>query len=523
MMTFKLPYELNTDQLIEQLESVDFWEPIEDSFIVACSEELRSRESLSCTGSVFASKTIDTDFLRESSSIRSWIIESIGFGTFQNVLKRDSSFLTTEKRNQFDHIAEIMNESSFCYSQQFINTFSTSGIFTADDIWAIVDSCKSISETEKMISMAIENESKSFDDIDSILSEIENRSFENEIEKDDFDWITGTYTTEKQTETIESESIYFQTFDFSIQKLDQSMKNSYVVDDKELVFMRQMIKNSPKQFSYAARNTLNEIAIDIRKESIISINREMVIRNKSLPRKSMWAEKAKLSSDVSSMFSEIGSINAGITRFTGWGEQEGVRTHKRKRFATTLARGKRSKRSLPAKDRMNTGSVSKLENLTKYKGVNNRADRALAMSARIMHGGKTSISEHFMSNNRLMVTGDHNELKHDFAHGIWGMRPVNRRPWDNIRNKELKNKIAAQKAAGIPKKKRDVYRPITRHLKGLSFSGINISDKKKSLQPKKHPWLKPTVYKYMGSEKPKRAFRNNLNKQVQFLQRMNKK
>jgi hypothetical protein len=66
-----------------------------------------------------------------------------------------------------------MNEQSFLYSQLFIDTYSTSGLFMPDDIWNIVDSVPSITDTKKQIQNDIAARESDYQSYANYLSEIE--------------------------------------------------------------------------------------------------------------------------------------------------------------------------------------------------------------------------------------------------------------------------------------------------------------------------------------------------------------
>jgi hypothetical protein len=89
---------------------------------------------------------------------------------------------------------------------------------------------------------------------------------------------------------------------------------------RDLVRLRKFFLKSPKQFAIAARNVINEMAFEARRQGFKTIDRQMTVRNPKFVKGSLWVDLQRGNPPLRSVQSEFGSIRR--KRFTGWEEQE---------------------------------------------------------------------------------------------------------------------------------------------------------------------------------------------------------
>jgi hypothetical protein len=125
---------------------------------------------------------------------------------------------------------------------------------------------------------------------------------------------------------------------------------------RDIVRLRKFFQKSPKQFAFAARNVINELALTTRREGLAIIQRQMTIRNERFVRGSLWAELQRGNPPLKDVVSRAGSIErgrgTGPSRFTGWREQERGSRGIRERQPTLAARMDNESRAMFAGARM---------------------------------------------------------------------------------------------------------------------------------------------------------------------------
>lgn len=103
--------------------------------------------------------------------------------------------------------------------------------------------------------------------------------------------------------------------------------------DKHAKFMRE----SPKQFSYAAAGVMNTMAFQTRMNDIKNLSSTMTIRDPRFLNNSLRVDKAKGGKNFALIEAHVYSIKRD--RFSGWEEQETGKQKPRERAGTLAARG----------------------------------------------------------------------------------------------------------------------------------------------------------------------------------------
>lgn len=513
--------EYTTEQLTEQIKDVDFFGTPSNSEI-SISEEIHRR---SIPQSSLSAYNIDTekvnctvDQQRESAEIRSWIVSTIGQKAFYEVRTKHNLEISVNTRKHLELIAEQLNntnESSL--SQHFINTFSTSNYFLVDDIINIITTVKSLNDTENEIR---EITAHITDEINSMIQLINSEQyhqeqvhilksdtdflFESEIEFSDIDDETKStideiisYFTEQSSnfEKCSSENVIFENDTpiqnvispkkyieilllilFLLYKKVVSMSTFFKLDDLEFKQMEQRVKDAPKQFSFAVRKTLTNMAYDLRQESLIQVDKEMTIRNKTLARKSITYRPAT-GANIRTMKSIVGTAPIG-NRFSGLGEQESSTVRaKRKRVITEKGRGA-WRRKLAKRRRMNSEMADVSQLLRPGSSKLNSDRRVIAMLSRRNKGGSGRVAARY---------------------------------GDNLYFKMTRSRRGANLAQGVYK-----FRGF-----GKSDTQIeNIQNAPKNrtlLQPRRNKWLTKATRNYLRSNEPNKHYRTNIRAQVRFL------
>ncbi len=117
--------------------------------------------------------------------------------------------------------------------------------------------------------------------------------------------------------------------------------------------LKKFFEQSPKQFGFAARNVINELALTSRREALGIIERQMTVRNARFTRSTLWADLQRGNPPLRNVQSSVGAIRR--PRFTGWVEQELGKRGTRKRQPTLAARMGTETRQMFAGARMKPG------------------------------------------------------------------------------------------------------------------------------------------------------------------------
>jgi len=557
----KSPRELDATALFEAVASVDFFgSDTPDQYFFDCSDELYNRSYPEQVTAVHIDYTAEQnhEFLRESAWFRAEIIKKIGMGTFQNLLKIGSSHVSGKILRNLSKIAESMNENKHLYSDQFIATYATNGYFLHDDIYTIIDSVRSISDTEKLIKQDIQAKENDFSAIEQILTDIETTEeplpwelplseLPADFEDLDFDWSTGE-TIKKQVKSPKHKTVSAKIFepvyflkdfiflailldmvfrrDLRVSHLPRGayMKTQLVLNDSQHTLLESMLEKAPVQFKYAARNTLNDWARDNRKNYMDQMGQMYNVRNKSLTRAAITYDKTRLK-PIDSMYSLVGSHSTGKDpRFTGFGEQEGVITHKRKRRPTVL--GRRSYRSKikqrnrldPKNDFDSIGTFLWMKGFRDKSGEQNPR-RVLAFVSRVLHGGKTSARTRFTSAPRRWETVEqYSKLsKANIAKGVWTLRKGSVMTVDEKATAEKRARREADLARGISKRKAASKTAVRYKRNAIKFSAINVEKKNGSLQPKSRMPLKKSFARYFEGHQAADVLEKNMKIQMKLF------
>lgn len=256
-----------------------------------------------------------------------------------------------------------------------------------------------------------------------------------------------------------------------------------------LINLQTMLSLYPKQAKRAIFYSLNDMAKDIRNQSIMQKNSKMTIRNRGLARKSITYKRAELKSSINMMYSQIGSSAIG-NRFTGFGEQEGVIVNRRKRFPTK--HGRKTKRAIIPNNLRANQPMKVLDNYIGRKNI--RTHRNAIAYLNRMHGrsnhnaiGLFRTNKDFDYNGQTLKKGIHRFGKG--SAGKYNTTFGKVRPSANYTKYKLET---IQVEPDMPTQK---------------------------LQPKENHWLRRTTETYFRSPKPQEVVRNNLNKQVEFIRR----
>ncbi len=514
--------DFDFQNLYNIISEVDFFESCtpEQLEISAQIAKIGMPEQLEKVNSSHLSTSKNHDFDLESANVRAWIISKIGFGNFQKVLKSDRSQCQGKTGRKISELAEKMNEESYRYSQQFINTFSTTGTFTADDLWNIVDFVPSIAETKAKIARELAQNEQSINDIADLCESIENVEpwncsqvmdgtiYISTVESDGFDWVTGEYITvdnlhestpQKTEPALKTGLFCLGNYSFNIGE----KMNYYAFDGYGQKLIETMIQKAPKQFKYATRNTLNIYARDIHHGSIEFIKDTQTIRNKSVvEKKGVHYDKTKLAS-VDMMTTYVGT-RSNTPRFTGFGEQEGIR-HKRKRFATVTGRRSKSAK-IAQKYRMNPNNdVDSVEQFLGERGLNKHS-RIVAWMARLMNGGKVGgghPGDNFRDNKAIKVIKAFELGNSELQAGVHSIKAGGFiRAIDKVADSELWAAAFVDKMNGVPRSNRRKYTKqyhSTKKKPRLKISGANIEGDQNKLQPTPTNWLRKSTANYFKS------------------------
>ena len=132
-------------------------------------------------------------------------------------------------------------------------------------------------------------------------------------------------------------------------------KKLFDIDDKDLKKLMKFYKVAPVKFKVASAGMLNTFAFETRKKSLHIINTAMTVRAKGYVKGSIKVDKASFRDPINKQQSQVGSIVR--PRFTGWEEQEDGKVDKRKRIATSFARGGSNTGKIKPSHRMKTSNT----------------------------------------------------------------------------------------------------------------------------------------------------------------------
>lgn len=99
----------------------------------------------------------------------------------------------------------------------------------------------------------------------------------------------------------------------------------------------KLMRESPKQFSYAAAGVMNTLAFQTRTNDIRNLSSTMTIRDPRFLNNSLRVDKAKGGRNIALLEAHVYSVKR--ERFSGWEEQETGKQKDRKRAGTLASRG----------------------------------------------------------------------------------------------------------------------------------------------------------------------------------------
>ena len=120
-------------------------------------------------------------------------------------------------------------------------------------------------------------------------------------------------------------------------------------DSQDFRKLRRLFKRAPKQMRYAHAGLLNTLAFGLKKQIPRSLAALLTIRNERYVSNKIRVQMAKGGQTIDMQVSRAGSIYA--KNFTGWEEQEGVRS-KRSRVVTLDSRGGKFSNVVQGKSRL---------------------------------------------------------------------------------------------------------------------------------------------------------------------------
>jgi hypothetical protein len=493
-----LPEEMETEELRVIIKDVNLFNEPTDSYASMCYEELAKRESENAVVFVSPYDEGKVEMMAEAAYVRSWLIQELGKSMSHRIRHSGSKELTPEEVRKLEAVADSMNIEHWNYSIDFVQTYATSGNFHYDDLIEIINTTKNLRETAQDIAEIKREAKEEFNALCDFINENYDELGEEVISQDDEKCeeaaeIISEVSAVNEISTIDTKPsiLIVSSNNEKCEDLysEKSKNMSYLkLDDKAFQLFRKMQKKAPKQLVYAGRFTLNDMARDLRGVSLKTVDEKMTIRNKGLTRKSITYRRAS-GSNLSSMESKVGSA-AIATRFTGFGEQEGAKVVRRKRFATKRGR-RRWRGKIPAKHRHNR----KFPNLTDAIGMRNvgKEERALAMFGRLHREGKLGR----LGDDKIFV-------KTKYTRGSKLPRGMMRFGPNKSRN-------------------RNSYRTKTKRKYNTSIRVLQVQPKKKSiLQPKVNKWLRTSGKRYFATGKPNMHFIRNMNKQVEFMKKFKK-
>ena len=132
-------------------------------------------------------------------------------------------------------------------------------------------------------------------------------------------------------------------------------KKLFDLDQRELKQLIKFYKKAPAKMTTASAGMLNTFAFETRKKSLHIINTAMTVRAKGFVKGSIKVDKAGFRDPINKQQSQVGSIVR--PRFTGWEEQEDGKVDKRKRIATSFARGGNNSGKIKPSNRMKANNT----------------------------------------------------------------------------------------------------------------------------------------------------------------------
>jgi hypothetical protein len=421
-----------------------------------------------------------------------------------------------------------MNEQSFLYSQLFIDTYSTSGLFMPDDIWNIVDSVPSITDTKKQIQNDIAARESDYQSYANYLSEIEqnqeitpqneaipeSHNFSESFELwEDFVFGSTPEPTAENTADCKTVSAFnFEPFYFQNRTIfpkGTAMNTRIVLDDRQHDLFIGMLQHAPNQLKKACHQTLNTWGYDLHGEYHKTMAEMYNMRSKGLAKANIRYDKTRIR-PINEMFSEVGSLESTLKQFTGFAEQEGVAKHQRKRRG--LKTGRRNYRSKIAKKaRMNpANNNNSIDDFINQKRFTNNPRRVMAFVNRVLNGGRTSLSVDFPTTKIWEVHKRWPQMnKGGISKGVWKLKGSKKGDISTSDTKRLNQQRAADKFHGLTGKN-SVRGKMYNIRDKIIFTPLNVEKKNGSLQPKARKPLKRTFTPYFTNGSAARVLQKKM-------------
>ena len=152
------PYEMSTEELYSEIESVDFFGSV-SQWSNWCYEVLQERETGETKTVNFDTAKIESEkqYIQDISKIRSTIVREIGKSTFYKISNGLISSMTPSDFKKCTDIADQLNSEHTNFSlthnisEKFRNNFSSNGYFLRDDIFDIINSVSNLNDSKKVI------------------------------------------------------------------------------------------------------------------------------------------------------------------------------------------------------------------------------------------------------------------------------------------------------------------------------------------------------------------------------------
>lgn len=480
-----------TDELIVIAAGIDAFGSTTD-FDQAVLDELYRRECerqpvllIAGTDAVDMQAELKT----EAAAVRSWIGEIVGKSGAHLLRTKSSGDIPADIRNALEIIAEKMNEQHWEYSAALRDKYATSGLFLVDDLINLYQSVKSKNDTAAEIAA---DRRAVRDEIDAMIAAL-NAPDTDEISSSDSDCCC----TDSNSGILHISSNNEKCID-TFQKTKRSggtVAQYYSSNMKAAKDLHNRLKNAPKQHRYAAMFTLNDMARDVRNDTIKPENNQLTVRNKGLTRKSITYKRADLA-PVDQMISTVGTA-AIAQRFDSFAPQQGTRFARRTRLITKKGRGAWN-RKLRKANRMNN-DFANLDVIKRQSGFGGDRSRAMAGIFRMKADGELG---KYGSVNKIVIPQTIKFKTKKLPNG-------KKRKGGTIQMGLYQ--VYATKSAQKHKNRG------TNHSYGQLSAIQMVPKKRRELQPKRNTFFERTAHRYLRTSRGETHYIRNMRKQLKFI------
>ena len=158
-------------------------------------------------------------------------------------------------------------------------------------------------------------------------------------------------------------------------------------ESPDLVNLQKWLKRAPREFTRAANNTTNTVALQSRRQAIKNIEASTTTRNKKFVSRSMRVDKSKNVRNINQIVAEMGSIDISRQgRSTGFKELETGIISKNKRVPVMAARGNQERKPVSRPVRLN--KLASAFRPSMFRGKGGKTQRAkVARMLRMVRDG----------------------------------------------------------------------------------------------------------------------------------------